>query len=136
MDEKRKDCAKNRYDEKRPVISVRVSEAQKSRVEEMARASQTSVGRLVREALTLEVRERRETYKSGYEKGRREAFDECLVTVPCTCGHSFSVIGEERIREVEDLLAVYCNWYHKSCRPEEVPKPECRLFKDRKRGRE
>ena len=128
--------AKVRYDRKRPVISVRVTHSQKRKVEEMAIATGKSVGRLMREGLKLEQKELAEAYRRGFESGRQEARDECLVRIPCVCGHYFPVVGEERIRVAEDILATYGNWYHSSCRPEGVPTEDCRLFKDGPRKKE
>ena len=133
--EARRDGAKDRYDGRRPVLSVRVSDAQKKNVEEMARITGKSVGRLVREGLSLEVKDLRKVYKEGYEKGRREAMKDCLVTVPCICGRGFPVVGKERVSKVEKILAINCNWYHRSCRPKNMPKAECKLFKDRRPGK-
>ncbi|MGD9962667.1 MAG: hypothetical protein AB7S97_02035 [Thermoplasmata archaeon] len=130
MTEVRRSGAKGHYDERRPVLSVRLSDEQKKKVEEMARISGTSVGGFVREGLGLEVKERGKAYREGYKKGREEAMRECLVTVMCTCGKGFPVKGEDRVREAEEILARYCNWYHRGCRPPEVPDAECRLFKD------
>lgn len=127
----RRSSAKERYDCKRPVLSVRVSESQKRQVEEMARTSGKSVGQLVREGLGLELRDWLEAYRHGLARGKEEAREKYAVTVPCICGHSFHVVGEDRVREVEDILAAHCSWYHRSCRPEEVPESDCRLFRDR-----
>ncbi len=135
MGERRKNGAKDRYDEKRPVISVRVSEAQKRQLDEMARTSGKTVGQLVREGVGLERRDWRKAYRSGLDRGREESRERYAVRVPCVCGHSFTVEGQERIQEVEDILTAQCSWYHRGCRPEEVPRAECRLFKDRPRGK-
>ena len=121
--------AKARYDRKRPVISVRVTYSQKRKIEEMAKVTGKSVGRLMREGLKLEQKELAEAYRRGFERGRQKERDACLVRIPCVCGHYFPVVGRERIRVAEDVLATYGNWYHSSCRPEEVPVEDCRLFK-------
>ena len=128
--------AKTRYDRKRPVISVRVTNSQKRKIEEMARTTGKSVGRLMREGLRLEQKDLAEAYKRGFEKGCEKARDKCLVRVPCICGHNFPVVGKERVRVAEDALATYGNWYHSGCRPEEVPVEDCRLFKDSPRKKE
>lgn len=138
MGDEQRSGAKERYDAKRPVVSVRVSEAQKKKLEEMSRTSGKSVGQLVREGIGLERRDWREAYRRGLDRGREEARERYAVKVPCVCGHSFTVAGQDRIREVEEILAAHSNWYHKDCRPDEVPGSECRLFKSRPReaGRE
>ena len=121
--------AKERYDKKRPVISVRVTELQKKRVEEKARVTGKSVGRLVREALRLDHKESKRIFRKGFEKGCSETRKKYKVTVQCACGHYFPVEGEDRIHEVEEILAQHCNCYHRECKPEDVRKSECRVIK-------
>ena len=103
---------------------------QKRKVDEMARTSGKSVGRLVREGLGLQLRDIGKAYQHGYEKGCEETRQKYLVRVPCSCGRLFPVVGEDRIREVEDILMANCSWYHEDCRPEEVAGDDCRLFKN------
>ena len=114
------------------MISVRVTESQKRQVEEMARITGKSVGRLVREALKLDHKESKRIFRKGFEKGCGETREKYMVTVQCACGHYFPVKGEGRIHEVEEILAQQCNWYHRECMPKDARESECRIIKRRR----
>jgi len=115
--------AKERYDQKNPIISVRISAKEKKSLTEAARLSGKSINRLIREGVTLEISKSDSSYHRGFADGYKRARDLYGLKIQCEgCGKDEAIKDEDSKSIILDVLAKACGCYHKDCIP--IPDPK------------
>lgn len=107
----------------------------------LTKVSGKSHGEIMREAVQLEAGKSDAIYRRGYRDGFHKAKEKYIVKVWCNaCGEPIAVISDDMALKVGDAVAQTYNWYHRGCKPVEVPDDECEPFEKegqhaRKRGK-
>jgi len=116
--------AYRRYQGKHPTISIRVTEEEKGKIDEMARLSGKSKASLVREALLGVVDSRvdelenaqNEGCEEGYDEGFKKARKKYEVWFYCSvCGKKITIFpNSESHKEMVGYMKEH-GWHHASC---------------------
>ena len=108
---RRQPPAKIRYDKIHPVISIRVNQKLKQKLEEIRETSGKSVGDVLREALKVQSR----STKNAYGKGYRAAKDLYGVEYKCSvCGGNIWITTSRAKRDVAEYMRDR-GWAHSNC---------------------
>ena len=97
--------SRKRYEEKNPVVSIRVTVEQKKELEEFKKKSGFSNGDLLEAWLNHTKPEFDAAYTVGYEKGYEEASTEYVVYYFCPCGELLIIDSDEEKADVIELMA-------------------------------
>jgi len=87
------------------------------------------MGEFIRRALNLEIKWGNRIYSKGFKAGFSKAKEKYRVRVWCNgCCDPITVPGSDMEMEVGNAIVKTCNWYHRDCKPPNLPDDECRLF--------
>jgi predicted DNA-binding protein len=105
-----------RYESKNPVVSIRVPQALKERLETLRIVHGKSVGTLLREALERQEPALAEAVRRGEERGFQQAVDAHAVKFPCKrCGIEILAEGEGIHAAIRQFLSDE-GWHHTDCK--------------------
>jgi len=130
MNKEEKQTAKQRYESKCPVLSVRVTKAEREKLDEMMKTTGKSQTQVIRQALQLEMDKSNVSYERGHKDGYNEAKKKYGVDIWCNkCGVGIIVAREDTKVKVGNAVADVCNCFHEDCRPPEIPREECIIIR-------
>lgn len=114
--------AKERYDLKRPVVSVRVSAKQLEKLNDLIKGTGMSKGRFIRRALDLGLEKKDLIYRKGYREGYEKAKDKYTMHLFCDeCGDPIPIHGPDAEILVSHAISQTFRVYHKNCQPTKAP---------------
>lgn len=124
--------AKQRYDSKCPVLSVRITKEERDKIDDMIGRSGMNQAQFIRQALHLESEKSNKVYDRGHEDGYREAKTKYSIRIRCSvCGETM-IVTKDETKKLVRLAAEMCNSYHEECIPPDVPTEDCILMGHRK----
>ena len=113
MAKKRPYPSQERYNEKKPTVSFRVSLREKLQLKEMAEKEGMCVGDLVRKSLLKQAGHTSSAYTNGLNMGYNDAKRKFCFSCPCSkCGKTMFFSAKELKKHVGDKLRRYV---HEEC---------------------
>ena len=103
--------AKAKYDKTHPIVSIRVSQELKKQLDEIKEISGKSVGDILREAVGVQSKSAKSSWKRGYGYARTiyGVWYKCSV-----CGGSMLIETDDEKKAAARLMRE-AGWHHGSC---------------------
>lgn len=104
-----------RYEESHPVVSVRVSEELKARLDEVRQLSGKSFGDILREVVGVQDESAGAAYDQGWNEAWHQAYTTYAVSYPCfVCGKTIVVQTDAEKKALAQYMRQH-GWGHASC---------------------